>query len=146
MDSMNDETRLNDIAKRLGARAADRLDVQATAQKVVERLRAGEQPARRPSWVQPAWLRIAAALVLLVGGVFLVQRVSTNEQDLGHQGVAAHMVADDLAGLTTAQLQEVLRGFDELMDSTVSPEDSTETDYDALDAQQLRTVLRSLEG
>jgi hypothetical protein len=103
-------------------------------------------PGRPPSWAQPAWLRIAAALVLLVGGVFLVQRVSTSEQDVGHRGVAAHMVADDLAGLTTAQLQEVLTGFDELMESTVSPEDSTEADYDALDAQQLRTVLRSLEG
>lgn len=144
---MNDETRLNDIAKRLGARAAERLDVQATAQQVVERLRAGEtaEPAR-PSWLKPGWLRIAAALVLLVGGVFVVKRVSTGEPDIGHGGVAAHIVADDLADLTTAQLQEVLTEFDQLMDSTVSPEDSTETGYDALDAQQLRTVLRSLEG
>ena len=145
---MNDENRLNDIAKRLGARAAERLDVQATARTVVERLRAGEQgeEPRRPSWVQPAWLRIAAAVVLLVGGVFLVKRVATDELDIGHQGVAAHIVADDLADLTTAQLQEVLTDFDQLMDSTVSPEDSTGAEYEELDTQQLQTVLRSLEG
>lgn len=147
---MNDENRggLNDIAKRLGERAAERLDVQATARRVVERLRAGEQgeEPRRPSWRQAAWLRIAAAIVLLVGGVFLVKQLSTDELDIGHQGVAAHIVADDLADLTTAQLQEVLKDFDQLMDSTVSPEDSTGTEYEELDAQQLQTVLRSLEG
>lgn len=145
---MNDENRLNDIAKRLGERAAERLDVTRTARNVIERLRAGEQgeEPQRPSWVQPAWLQIAAAVVLLVGGVFLVKRVSTDELDGGHQGVAAHIVADDLAGLTTAQLQQVLTDFDALMDSTVFPEDSTGAEYEALDAQQLQTVLRSLEG
>ena len=145
---MNDDNRLNEIAQRVGERAAERLDVQATARKVVERLRAGDQgeEPRRPSWVQPVWLRIAAAIVLLAGGVFLVQRVATDEMESGHQGVAAHIVADDLADLTTAQLQEVLTDFDQLMDSTVSPEDSAGAEYEELDAQQLQTVLRSLEG
>src|SRR6266571_4231494 len=56
-EAMNDE-KLENLAKRLGTEAAARLDVAATARKVVERLR--EQPVRRIAWVQQAWLRIAA--------------------------------------------------------------------------------------
>ena len=57
---MNDE-KLENLAKRLGSGAAARLDVDATARKVVERLR--EQPVRRLVWVQQTWLRVGAALV-----------------------------------------------------------------------------------
>ena len=84
---MNDE-RLESLAKRLGSEAAARLDVAATARKVVERLR--EQPVRRIAWVQQTWLRIAAALVIVLGGTVAVR------QTLVRNGArhGAHFVAE----------------------------------------------------
>ena len=134
---MND--RLENLAKRLGTDAANRLDVEATARKVVERLR--EPPVRRIAWVQQAWLRIAAALVIMVGGAVAIR------QNVVRNGVhPAHLVADDLGDLSTDELRDVLTTFDELIstDSVAVPEGST--DLHELDAQQLRAVLRSLEG
>jgi len=132
--------RLENLAKRLGHQAADRLDVDATARKVVERLR--EQPVRRIAWVQQAWLRIAAALVIVVGGAVAIR------QNVVRSGGAhpAHLVADDLRDLSTDELRDVLTKFDELIsaDSVAVPEGST--DLQELDAQELRAVLRSLEG
>lgn len=134
---MNDDRRLNELAQRLGARAAERLDVEKTAEAVLARLR---EPVERPSWIPPAVLRIAAMLVVLVGGVFVLK----NGRDVsGHAGAAAHLVADDLSDLSNEELQSVLAGFDEMLDSTLAP---TSTDLNELDAQQLQTVLRSLEG
>ena len=137
---MSDEARLENLAKRLGARAAERLDVAATAQKVVERLR--EQPVRRIVWVQQTWLRIAAALVVVVGGAVAVRQNVVRS----HAAHPAHLVADDLSDLSTDELRDVLATFDQLIrtDSGVVPESST--DLHELDAQQLRAVLRSLEG
>jgi hypothetical protein len=142
MKPMNGDERLENLAKRLGNAAAARLDVEATARKVVARLR--EQPAQRASWIQPAWLRIAAALVIMVGGTVVASRLT-----LGHRpGVSphvAHLVADDLNDLSADELRDVLSGFDDLINDTVAvPEGST--DLHELDAQQLRAVLRSLEG
>ena len=136
---MNDE-RLESLAKRLGSEAAARLDVAATARKVVERLR--EQPVRRIAWVQQTWLRIAAALVIVLGGTVAVR------QTLVRNGArhGAHFVADDLSDLSTDELRDVLTTFNELIssDSVAVPEGST--DLHELDAQQLRVVLRALEG
>jgi len=132
--------RLENLAKRLGTDAANRLDVEATARKVVERLR--EQPVRRIAWVRQAWLRIAAALVITVGGAVAIR------QNVVHSNRThpAHLVADDLGDLSTDELRDVLTTFDELIstDSVAVPEGST--DLHELDAQQLRAVLRSLEG
>jgi hypothetical protein len=137
---MNGDARLESIAKRLGSEAAARLDVAATARKVVERLR--EQPVRRIAWVQQTWLRIAAALVIVLGGAVAV-RQGLVRSDAAH---TAHLVADDLSDLSTDELRDVLATFDELInrDSVAVPEGST--DLHELDAQQLRAVLRSLEG
>jgi hypothetical protein len=139
---MNDE-RLESLAKRLGHNAADRLDVDATARKVVERLR--EQPVRRIAWVQQTWLRIAAALVIVLGGTVVASRLTPGRRP-GVSAHAAHLVADDLSDLSTGELRDVLASFDELIssDSVAVPEGST--DLHELDAQQLRAVLRSLEG
>lgn len=136
---MNDDARLENLAKRLGNEAAARLDVEATARKVVERLR--EQPVRRITWVQQTWLRIAAALVIVLGGAVAV-RQNLVRRDSAH----AHLVADDLSDLSADELRAVLTTFDELIstDSGAVPEGST--DLHELNAQQLRAVLRSLEG
>jgi hypothetical protein len=136
---MNDDARLEGLAKQLGRKAGDRLNVEATARKVVERLR--EQPVRRVAWVQQTWLRIAAALVIVLGGAVAVRR-NLVRSDAAH---TAHLVADDLSDLSAEELRDVLGSFDQLIgDSMAVPEGST--DLHELDAQQLRAVLRSLEG
>ncbi len=142
-DAMNSDARLESLAKRLGTEAAARLDVEATARKVVERLR--EQPVRRTTWVPQTWLRIAAALVIVVGGAVVVSRLTPEHRPVvGSHG--AHFVADDLNDLSADELRDVLATFDEIIssDSVAVPEGST--DLHGLDAQQLRAVLRSLEG
>jgi hypothetical protein len=143
-DAMNGDARLEALARQLGQKAADRLDVQATARKVVERLR--EQPARRTAWVQQPWLRIAAALVIMVGGAVVVSRLTPGRRPGVSTHATAHFVADDLSDLSTDELRDVLATFDETIgsDSVAVPDSST--DLRELDAQQLRAVLRSLEG
>lgn len=140
MSDMND-ARLESIAKRLGDRAAERLDVEATARQVVARLR--EQPARRTVWIHETWLRVAAAVVIVVGGAFALRQVWSGSDSEAH---LAHLVADDLSDLSTDELQAVLTSFEDLVtvDSVAVPESSN--DLRELDAPQLRAVLRSLEG
>ena len=139
---MNEE-RMEQLARRLGSRAAERLDVHATAQSVVERLR--EQPKPQTSWIQPAWLRIAAMVVVLVGTGVVVGRI-TPGRGPGAPGHTAHYVADDLNDLSADELRDMLTSFDEIIstDSAIVPDSSS--DLRGLDAQQLREVLRALQG
>ncbi len=142
-DAMNSDARIESLAERIGTEAAARLDVEATARRVVERLR--EQPVRRTAWVQQTWLRIAAALVIVLGGAVVASRLTPGRRP-GVNAHAAHFVADDLSDLSADELRDVLATFDEIInsDSVAVPEGST--DLHELDAQQLRAVLRSLEG
>ena len=136
---MNEDAKLHEAAQRLGAAAADQIDVDRIAALVAERLRSAPAAAARPSWVQPAWLRIAAALLVLVGGGLVLRQVRNPTTTHG-----AHFVTDDLSDLSADQLRDVLTTLDETLDlgSTTLPE----PDLDDLDAQQLQAVLRSLEG
>ena len=138
---MNEDAMI-DAAKRLGTGPAARLDVEATARKVLERLR--EQPARRSTWIRVQWLRIAAALVVVMGGAYAVHQVWPTRENAGH---AAHFVADDLNGLSTNELQDVLERFDEMIGgSGTAAQVEGSGDLRELDPQQLKRVLRSLEG
>jgi len=139
---MNDDARLEETARRLGATAAERLDVERTAAAVIERLRAEPRSESRWSWRQPSWFRIAAALVILVGGGLIGRRLLVPSGTGGHE--VAHLVSDDLGDLSADQLRDVLSTLDETLDlgRTTQPE----ADLEDLDAQQLRAVLRSLEG
>jgi len=141
---MNDDTRLEGLAKQLGRKAGDRLDVEATARKVVERLR--EQPVRRIAWGQQTWLRIAAALVIVVGGTVVVSRLTPVRRPGVSTHATAHLVADDLSDLSTDELRDVLATFDETIGSDSGAVPDSSTDLRELDAQQLRAVLRFLEG
>ena len=136
------DSRLEELAKRLGAEAADRLDIESTARKVVQRLK--EEPVGRTAWIQQTWLRIAAALVIVVGGAVVASRLTPGRR-AGVSAHTAHLVADDLRDLSTDELRNVLSSFDDLVrsDSVAVPETD---DLRELDAQQLRAVLRSLEG
>ncbi len=137
------EDQLNQLARRLGADAAERLDVEATARKVVQRLR--EQPAPRAIWIQQAWVRIAATVVIVVGGAVVASRLTPGHRP-GVGPAHAHLVADDLSDLSADELREVLTSFDAIVagDSVVVPESGT--DLNELDTQQLRALLRSPEG
>ena len=130
------EEPLNELAGKLGARAAERVDDEATARRVVERLR--EQPAHRggPIWIQTTWLRIAAAVVILVGGAVTLRQIWPG----GSNDHVTHFIADDLGDLSTDELRTLLTSFDQIIGESAVP-DST-SDLHELDAQQLRELLR----
>ena len=139
MNSTNGDAKLEALAKRLGASAGERLDVEATARKVLAGLR--EQPRLRRTWIEAHWLRIAAAIVLLIGGGIAVRRIVPAGSGTAQH---SHLVADDLGDLSADELKDVLDQFDEIVGSASLMLDST--DLRELDEQQLRAVLRSLEG
>jgi hypothetical protein len=140
----NGDARLEALAKHLGASAGERLDVAATAHKVVERLR--ERPVRRVVWIQQTWLRVAATVVVLIGGSFALMRVTHPPYPSGVDQHGTHFVADDLNDLSTDQLRDVLTTFDEVVSSDSSAVPESSPDLHELDARQLRAMLRSLEG
>jgi hypothetical protein len=136
------DERLQAQARRLGAHAAERLDVERTAAAVLRRLR--EQPATTAAWwARPAWLRIAAAVVLLLGGgvVYRGTRVA---------GPATAVVGwDGLNGLSSDQLRALIQSLDEPVLKIAEEEglaSSQEAGLEDLSAGQLRELLRSLEG
>ncbi len=136
---MTDEE-LEKLAQRLGARAAERLDVEATARAVVERLRAERAERERVGiWLPRQWLRIAAALVIAIGGGAVALRLIQTVP-------VAHMTAGgtDLDGFSADQLQTVLDAFEHPNgEVVVSEQDVT---LDDLNAVELRALLESLEG
>ena len=141
---MNDQplqdAKLRALAQQLGARAAERLDPEATAQAVVRRLRDRDHLARSSGW-RPLSLSAAAALVLLLGGGLVWRSVrpggSVPVTAVGQAGL-------DLNDLSADQLRDVLNGVDQPID--LEPTDSMETELDDLTPRELRTLLRALEG
>jgi len=141
-DDRMDDAKLEELARRLGAGAAERLNVERVAVAVVQRLRNEPTIERHgPSrwWMQPTWLRAAAIVVLMVGvGVVvrgLLQRGSRHP---------AHYIAEDLQDLSANQLREVLSTLDETLQAATPP--SSEDDLNDLTTEQLQALLRSLEG
>ena len=136
-DNGLDDRALRDAARRLGTGAAARIDVEHVAARVVRRLR--ETPAMRLGW-----LRIAAAVAVLVGGGFAVRAVI--HDNAGSRTEAAYFVADDLNDLSAEELRELLAVLDDTSGLRgVGPAEAA-SDLTELDAQQLRDVLRTLEG
>ncbi len=137
------DAKLQELAQRLGARAAERLDVERTAQAVVTRLReAPRGSVVTRLWLQPAWLKVAATVVLLLG-TGAVTRGLWRPQGLAPAGGEA--TAAGLNDLSTDQLQQLLEIVDHPTDeaAAVYPADAS---LDDLTAPQLRELLRSLEG
>jgi hypothetical protein len=141
---MNDDGTLHDpeleeLARRLGASAAERLDVERTAAAVVTRLRAERQAPRRVWAGLPAgWLRIAAALVVLAGAG-LVARALWAPRSTVPQAEAV-----DLGDLSSDQLRELLNTIDQ--PGLQEPVSAQDVGLEDLTPQQLRTLLASLEA
>ena len=137
------EHELEKLAQRLGARAAEQLDVERTAQAVVTRLReAPRVSVVTRLWMQSAWLKVAATVVLLLG-TGAVAKALWRPQALAPAGGEA--AAAGLNDLSTDQLQQLLEVVDTPADGAapVYPPDAS---LDDLTAPQLRELLRSLEG
>ena len=134
-----EDPKLQELARQLGVRAAERLDVERMTQAVVAGLR---RPAReRPwlVWTQVAWVRAAAMVVLLVGiGVVMQPRTETVRTAWEDAPVGA------VQDLSADQLTRVLDELNQPVDVSVpSPEDAGLED---LSEPQLRALLKSLEG
>jgi hypothetical protein len=141
-DDRMDDGKLEELARRLGAGAAERLNVARVAGAVVERLRNEPKIEPRgpsPSWMQPKWLRVAAVVVLMVGvGLVVRGRMQSGSRH------SAHYIAEELQDLSTNQLREVLSTLDETLEGATPP--SSEDDLNDLTTEQLQALLRSLEG
>ncbi len=142
-DATVHDAKLREVARRLGARAAERLDVERTAQAVVGRLRTDPRAEVRVlGWIRPGWLRIAALLVMVVGaGV-----VAVNVRIPGVMPpVPSATAGGELSELSGDELREVLESVAQLggEQQAVSAQD---VGLEELSASQLRALLESLGG
>ena len=134
-----DETELERIASGLGRRAADRLDVEAVARGVLDRLReAGEADRVVASRPRPLlrWLATAAAVALIVAGSVVTFRATPPSGD------QAARPAVDLYELSSDELAEVLDSLS--WNAPVSARFAA--GLDDLDAEQLEQLLALMEG
>ena len=139
-DATLHDAKLRELAERLGARAAERLDVERTAQAVLARLRMEPRTSSaRWIWMQPTWLRIAAALVIVVGVGGIVRNVMRDRTPSPVPAAGA-----ELTGLSTAQLRAILTAVEQpSSDESVAAQDPSLED---LSTPQLRALLASLES
>ena len=138
-DATLHDARLQELAQRLGTRAAERLDVERTAQAVVARLREEARGPARPSvWSQPAWLKIAAALVVVAGAGVVARAVWP-----ARPGAAAPVETVDLSDMSAPQLRELLRSVEQ--PGAPEPVSSQDVGLEDLSPAQLRALLASLE-
>jgi hypothetical protein len=134
-----DDTALRALAAHLGARAAERVDVDAVGRAVVRRLRrpAVVPLATRARRATPMWLRLAAALVVLAGAGMVARRLVTSANPV------PQLVTDELLDLGAEQLSELLASLDETLAGTDVP---VGNELDDLNVEQLERVLRAMEG
>jgi hypothetical protein len=129
-------------AQRLGARAAERLDVERTAAAVLRRLR--EEPVARPAWwARPSVLRIAAAMVVIVGSGVLYRTVHRPAVPASLWVSSTDEEGNDLS---SDQLRALLQTIDQDSVVEMTPASAQDTGLEDLDSAQLRELLRSLEG
>ena len=138
-DATFHDAKLQELAQRLGTRAAERLDVERTAQAVVARLRE-ERQAPRQVWarIPASWLRIAAALVIVAGAGVVTRGIRQLPS-----GAAAPVETVDLSDMSAPQLRELLRTVEQ--PGAPEPVSSQDVGLEDLSPAQLRTLLASLE-
>ena len=130
-----DEKQLTEIASRLGSGAAERLDVDGVARRVVAELR--ESPARVAWWHITPVLRAAAVVAMLVSGGVIVNRLGNDA--IGRPGLAAPVGLEDFSA---TELAEVLDSLDQITPVyQLAP-----ASLDDLDETQLQELLAAMEG
>jgi len=134
-----DDARLRALAALLGAQAAQRIDADLVARRVVERLRrpVAVPLPRRVHRVVPVWLRLAAVLMVLAGAGVAARAL------LLHPAPLTQFVTADLAGLDVDELSELLSTLDQTLSEARDPAPGG---LDELDVDQLDRVLRGLDG
>ena len=133
-DGTMHDGKLHELAGKIGERAAARLDVEAAAQAVVRRLR--EPAVVAPRWSWRGALRIAAVVAVLAGSGLLASRLIPRP-------AATDVALIDLVDLTADDLQNVLATFEETL---AAPAADNDAGFEGLTEQQLRELLRNLEG
>jgi len=103
-----------------------------------ERVRGGRQPVW---WKQPAWLRAAAVLVVVVGGALVMRRTIGPQTAAPPVQSAAVPAPGDLADLNPGQLQDVLAALDEPVEAPGLDDAGLED----LSAPQLQSLLQTME-
>ena len=130
-----DEKQLTEIASRLGSDAAQRLDVDGVAQRVVAELRA--RPAHVSWWRGTPVLRAAAVVAMLVSGGVMVNRLGNDAN--GRPWLAAPVGLEDFSA---TELAEVLDSLDQITPVyQLAP-----ASLDDLDETQLQELLAAMEG
>jgi hypothetical protein len=136
-----DDHKIEQVARRLGARAGDRLDVEAVAAGVVARLRGDRTAAPGPArlrWNATVVLRAAAAVaVLAVGGL-----VARDALKGGGTRAAPAVEAPILSSLSSDELEEV---FDSLAVEAPVHEFAA-SGLQSLNETQLQELLQQMEG
>jgi hypothetical protein len=132
-----DEREIEQLARRLGARAAGGIDVERTAGAVLQRVK--QHRAQLVWWRRVPVLQAvaAAAVIVLVLGALLVGRFGGGSGD----GAEPVLLAE-LQELSTDELTEV---FDSLLVEAPVYESSTLGLQD-LNEEQLRELLELMEG
>ena len=139
---LNDAT-LRELAQRLGRRAAEQLDADRTAEGVLQRLRAAPRgTARWRIGIAPQWLRIAAAVVALVGAGVALRSAALWRR---HGVAAVEPTTGELNDLSPEQLRAVLKLVEQPAEPP-APMAAQDAGLEELTAPQLRALLASLEG
>ncbi len=133
-----DERELERMARILGRKRAEALDLERVVRGVAERLRKEAAPSRprRAVWSTPALLRLAAVLVLFVaGGILFSSLLPRGAPETGLVAVP------QLYQLSEEQLVEVLDSL--ALEVPVFEHLVVLSD---LDESELRELLRAMEG
>lgn len=141
MDQLNDKLPepLDRALKALdadAARAAARVDATRMADAVLRGLREQPAVAARPWW-SPTWLRVAAAVVLLVIGAVVARQ-------LARPGRVAEVAVSVPDSMSATQVQALLNAMDSLpvsVDSAPALVITTES----LDESELLTLLQTMD-
>src|SRR5437870_8218454 len=142
MDEELQDGRLRELARLLGAGAAERLDVEPPAQAVCTRLR--QQPrVTVGGWVSTrvAWLNVAAAIVLVLGAGLVTRGLLRERVPTAAVGAP---LGEDLSDLTADQLRETVGALEQPF-AEESP-GGLDAGLESLNTAELRALLRTLES
>ena len=130
------ERDIEEIAPHLGLDAAERVDLDRVAERVVAELRA--KPAPVAWWRSTAVLRAAAVVAVLVTGGVVVDRLVIDRP----ASVAQVVTPVGLEEFSTAELAEVLDSLDQM----TPVYELVPASLDDLDETELRDLLAAMEG